>query len=54
MNPIQLFDADSSTYTYILFDVDTREALLIDPVDAQLQRELRDQACPGSPCLPAE
>lgn len=40
MNPIQLFDADSSTYTYILFDVDTREALLIDPVDAQLQRDL--------------
>ena len=40
MNPIQLFDADSSTYTYILFDVDTREALLIDPVDAQLPRDL--------------
>jgi sulfur dioxygenase len=40
MNPIQLFDPDSSTYTYILFDVDTREALLIDPVDAQLSRDL--------------
>jgi sulfur dioxygenase len=40
MNPIQLFDPDSSTYTYILFDVDTREALLIDPVDAQLPRDL--------------
>jgi sulfur dioxygenase len=40
MNPIQLFDPDSSTYTYILFDVDTREALLIDPVDAQLLRDL--------------
>lgn len=40
MNPIQLFDPDSSTYTYILFDVNTREALLIDPVDAQLQRDL--------------
>ena len=40
MKPIQLFDPDSSTYTYILFDADTREALLIDPVDAQLQRDL--------------
>jgi glyoxylase-like metal-dependent hydrolase (beta-lactamase superfamily II)/rhodanese-related sulfurtransferase len=41
MNPIQLFDPASSTYTYILFDVDTREALLIDPVDEQLQRDLQ-------------
>ncbi len=41
MNPIQLFDAASSTYTYILFDVDTRDALLIDPVDEQLPRDLR-------------
>ncbi len=41
MNPIQLFDPASSTYTYILFDVDTREALLIDPVDDQLQRDLQ-------------
>ncbi len=40
MNPIQLFDPASSTYTYILFDVDSREALLIDPVDEQLQRDL--------------
>jgi sulfur dioxygenase len=40
MNPIQLFDTASSTYTYILFDQDTREALIIDPVDTQLQRDL--------------
>ena len=40
MNPIQLFDPDSSTYTYILFDEVTREALLIDPVDGQLERDL--------------
>ncbi|MFW9595901.1 MAG: MBL fold metallo-hydrolase, partial [Macromonas sp.] len=40
MLPIQLFDPDSSTYTYILFDDLTREALLIDPVDTQLQRDL--------------
>lgn len=40
MNPIQLFDPASSTYTYVLFDADSREALIIDPVDAQLQRDL--------------
>lgn len=40
MNPIQLFDPASSTYTYILFDEESREALLIDPVDAQLERDL--------------
>ncbi|QLP99600.1 MAG: MBL fold metallo-hydrolase [Burkholderiaceae bacterium] len=41
MNPIQLFDPASSTYTYILFDEESREALLIDPVDEQLERDLR-------------
>jgi glyoxylase-like metal-dependent hydrolase (beta-lactamase superfamily II)/rhodanese-related sulfurtransferase len=41
MNPIQLFDPASSTYTYVLFDVDSREALLIDPVDEQLSRDLQ-------------
>ncbi|QCB48090.1 MBL fold metallo-hydrolase [Hydrogenophaga sp. PAMC20947] len=40
MNPIQLFDTDSSTYTYIVFDPDTREAVIIDPVEEQLQRDL--------------
>ena len=40
MKPIQLFDPDSSTYTYVLFDADTREALIIDPVDQQLERDL--------------
>jgi sulfur dioxygenase len=40
MNPIQLFDPASSTYTYVVFDEDSREALIIDPVDAQLQRDL--------------
>jgi glyoxylase-like metal-dependent hydrolase (beta-lactamase superfamily II)/rhodanese-related sulfurtransferase len=40
MRPIQLFDPDSSTYTYVLFDVDTRDALIIDPVDQQLDRDL--------------
>jgi sulfur dioxygenase len=40
MKPLQLFDPVSSTYTYILFDADTRDALLIDPVDDQLARDL--------------
>ncbi len=40
MNPIQLFDPASSSYTYVLFDETTREALIIDPVDEQLERDL--------------
>ena len=40
MSPIQLFDPESSTYSYLLFDADSREALLIDPVDTQLERDL--------------
>lgn len=41
MSPIQLFDAASFTYTYILFDELSREAVIIDPVDEQLQRDLQ-------------
>jgi glyoxylase-like metal-dependent hydrolase (beta-lactamase superfamily II)/rhodanese-related sulfurtransferase len=40
MKPIQLFDAASSTYTYVLFDQLTREAVIIDPVDEQIDRDL--------------
>ncbi|MEY4978602.1 MAG: hypothetical protein RLZZ352_872 [Pseudomonadota bacterium] len=40
MNPIQLFDPASSTYTYVLFDPDSRDAIIIDPVDEQLTRDL--------------
>ncbi len=40
MNPIQLFDPLSSTYTYVLFDVTSRDALIIDPVDEQIERDL--------------
>jgi sulfur dioxygenase len=40
MKPIQLFDPASSTYTYVLFDEISREALIIDPVDVQLERDL--------------
>ncbi len=40
MQPIQLFDAESCTYTYVLADPQTREALIIDPVDQQVERDL--------------
>ena len=40
MKPIQLFDPASSTYTYVLFDQVSREALIIDPVDEQIERDL--------------
>jgi sulfur dioxygenase len=40
MKPIQLFDPASSTYTYVLFDQTSRDALLIDPVDEQIERDL--------------
>lgn len=36
----QLFDAASSTYTYLLADEGTREAVLIDPVLEQVERDL--------------
>jgi glyoxylase-like metal-dependent hydrolase (beta-lactamase superfamily II)/rhodanese-related sulfurtransferase len=35
----QLFDQDSSTYTYLLADPDSREAVLIDPVFEQHARD---------------
>jgi sulfur dioxygenase len=43
----QLFDAQSSTYTYLIADPNTEEAILVDPVleqvkrDRQLLKELR-------------
>ena len=35
----QLFDAQSSTYTYLLGDTEAREAVLIDPVFEQMRRD---------------
>lgn len=35
----QLFDQQSSTYTYLLADSETREAVLVDPVFEQMRRE---------------
>jgi sulfur dioxygenase len=40
MKPIQLFDPASSTYTYVLFDQGSRDAVIIDPVDEQIERDL--------------
>jgi glyoxylase-like metal-dependent hydrolase (beta-lactamase superfamily II)/rhodanese-related sulfurtransferase len=40
MQPIQLFDPASSTFTYVLFDETSRDALIIDPVDVQIERDL--------------
>lgn len=36
----QLFDDDSSTYTYLLWDDASKDAVLVDPVDLQVDRDL--------------
>jgi sulfur dioxygenase len=38
--PLQLFDPASSTYTYLLWDAVSLDAIIIDPVDEQIQRDL--------------
>ena len=38
--PIQLFDQPSGTYTYIVSDPTTREAIIIDPVEEQIERDM--------------
>jgi len=37
----QLFDSQSSTYTYLIGDEQTGEAALVDPVREQIERDLR-------------
>lgn len=37
----QLFEHESSTYTYVLADTDTKEAILIDPVLETIDRDLK-------------
>ena len=37
----QLFDPESSTYSYLVWDTDTREAALIDPVQEQVSRDIQ-------------
>lgn len=41
LNPIQLFDTESSTYTYILVAQGEREAVIIDPVERHSERDLQ-------------
>ena len=36
----QLFDQDTATFTYLLADEQTREAVLIDPVREQIARDM--------------
>jgi len=44
----QLFDDDSSTYTYLIWDPSTKDAILIDPVDIQADRDVQAiQAIPS-------
>lgn len=37
----QLFDSQTSTYTYLIADLQTQEAVLVDPVLEQVERDLR-------------
>ena len=37
----QLFDRESSTYTYLLADLEVREAVLIDPVEGRFERDAK-------------
>lgn len=40
VNPIQLFDVESSTFTYILAASGSIDAVIIDPVDRHCERDL--------------
>jgi sulfur dioxygenase len=37
----QLFDSESSTFSYLVWDNYSREAALIDPVQTQVQRDIQ-------------
>jgi glyoxylase-like metal-dependent hydrolase (beta-lactamase superfamily II) len=41
LNPIQLFDTESSTFTYILAAPGSPDTVIIDPVDRHCERDLR-------------
>ena len=41
LNPIQLFDTESSTFTYIVAAPGSTQAVIIDPVDHHWERDLR-------------
>ena len=38
----QLFDDESSTYTYLLWDQDSKDCILVDPVDIQVDRDIQE------------
>ncbi|MTV35988.1 MBL fold metallo-hydrolase [Duganella radicis] len=40
INPVQLFDVESSTFTYILVADDNESAVIIDPVERHWERDL--------------
>ncbi|MET0856925.1 MAG: MBL fold metallo-hydrolase, partial [Telluria sp.] len=40
VTPVQLFDVESSTFTYLLVAGDDRSAVIIDPVDCHWERDL--------------
>lgn len=40
MRPIQLFDPESSTFTYLLLAESGKSAVIIDPVDKQWERDM--------------
>jgi sulfur dioxygenase len=45
MSPIiQLFEPQSSTYTYVVYDAAILEAIIVDPVDSMLQRDMQTLA----------
>jgi glyoxylase-like metal-dependent hydrolase (beta-lactamase superfamily II) len=41
INPIQLFDTESSTFTYILTAPGSSDAVIIDPVERHWERDIR-------------
>jgi hypothetical protein len=38
----QLFDDDSSTFTYLLWDKESKDCILVDPVDIQSDRDVAE------------
>ncbi|OEU14885.1 Metallo-hydrolase/oxidoreductase [Fragilariopsis cylindrus CCMP1102] len=38
----QLFDVESSTYTYLIWDTTTKDAIIIDPVLEQVDRDIKE------------
>ena len=38
----QLFDEDSSTFTYLLWDTESKDAVIVDPVDIQVDRDMKE------------